>query len=95
LIFFSLISILISLAVVSSYVNYRSVKLPTTVGVMLVTLVALIALVLIWPYTGGFREQAAAPISLCVDDKVDEFVSGTTCVFELSFKEPPASPEVS
>jgi beta-phosphoglucomutase family hydrolase len=40
------------------------------------------------------RDGVAAPISLCIDDKVDEFVSGTTRVFELSFKEPPASPEV-
>ena len=39
------------------------------------------------------RDGAAAPISLCIDDKVYEFVSGTTRVFELSSKEPPASPE--
>ena len=29
------------------------------------------------------RDGAAAPISLCVDDKVYEFVSGTTRVFCL------------
>ena len=57
---FSLVSILISLTAVSSYVDYRSIKLLTTVGVMLVTLVALIALVLVGPYTGGFLDQAAA-----------------------------------
>jgi CPA1 family monovalent cation:H+ antiporter len=34
--FFSLVSFLISLAAVSIYVNYRYIKLPTTVGVMLV-----------------------------------------------------------
>ncbi len=56
---FSLVSILISLAAVSSYVNYRYIKLPTTVGVMLVALVASLALVLAGPYAGGFREQAA------------------------------------
>jgi Na+:H+ antiporter len=61
--FFSLVSILISLAAVSSYVNYRYIKLPTTVGVMLVALVASLALVLIGPYAGGFREQAAALVS--------------------------------
>jgi hypothetical protein len=30
------------------------------------------------------RDGAAAPISLCVDDKVHEFVSGTTRVFRLN-----------
>jgi Na+:H+ antiporter len=60
---FSLVSILISLAAVSSYVNYRYIKLPTTVGVMLVALVASLALVLAGPYAGGFREQATALVS--------------------------------
>ncbi len=60
---FSLVSILISLSAVSSYVNYRYIKLPTTVGVMLVALVASLALVLAGPYAGGFREQAAALVA--------------------------------
>jgi CPA1 family monovalent cation:H+ antiporter len=60
--FFSLVSILISLAAVSSYVNYRYIKLPTTVGVMLVALVASLTLVLVGPYAGGFREQAATVV---------------------------------
>lgn len=42
---FPLVSILILVAAVSSYANYRYVKLPTTVGVMLVALVASLALV--------------------------------------------------
>lgn len=61
--FFSLVSILVALAAVSSYVNYRYIKLPTTVGVMLVALVASLTLVLIGPYAGGFREQAATLVS--------------------------------
>jgi CPA1 family monovalent cation:H+ antiporter len=56
--FFSLISILISLAAVTSYLNYRYIKLPTTVGVMLVALIVSLMLVLIGPYAHGFREQA-------------------------------------
>jgi trehalose/maltose hydrolase-like predicted phosphorylase len=40
------------------------------------------------------RDGAAAPISLCVDDKVYEFESDTTRVFALSSNEPLASPEV-
>jgi hypothetical protein len=39
------------------------VKLPTTVGVMLVALVASLTLVLAGPYAGGFREQAATLVS--------------------------------
>ena len=58
-----MVSLLISLAAVSSYVNYRYIKLPTTVGVMLVALVASLALVLLGPYAGGFREQATAMIA--------------------------------
>ncbi len=60
---FALISVLISLAAVSSYINYRYIKLPTTVGVMLVALVASLALILLGSYAGGFREQAAAMVS--------------------------------
>ncbi len=58
-----MISILIVLAGVSSYVNYRYIKLPTTIGVMLVALVASLVLVLLGPYAAGFREQTAAMIS--------------------------------
>jgi hypothetical protein len=61
--FFSLVSMLVVLAAASSYVNYRYIKLPTTVGVMLVALVASLTLVLIGPCAGGFREQAATLVS--------------------------------
>jgi CPA1 family monovalent cation:H+ antiporter len=67
---FALVSILISLAAVSSYVNYRYIKLPTTVGVMLVALVASLTLVLVGPYAGGFREQAARVVSRIDFDQV-------------------------
>jgi CPA1 family monovalent cation:H+ antiporter len=60
---FSLISILIVLAAVSSYLNYRYIKLPTTIGVMLVALVASLALILAGSYAGGLREHAAALVS--------------------------------
>jgi CPA1 family monovalent cation:H+ antiporter len=60
---FSLFSILITLAAVSSFINYRYVKLPTTIGVMLVALVMSLALIVAGPYAGGFREHAAAMVS--------------------------------
>jgi CPA1 family monovalent cation:H+ antiporter len=61
--FFSLVSMLVALAAVASYLNYRYIKLPTTIGVMLVALVASVSLVLVGPYTGGVREQAATLVS--------------------------------
>jgi trehalose/maltose hydrolase-like predicted phosphorylase len=41
------------------------------------------------------HDGAAVPISLCVDDKVYEFVSGTTRVFPLPSDEPPVSPDLA
>ncbi|MBU1003148.1 MAG: sodium:proton antiporter [Proteobacteria bacterium] len=61
--FFPLVSILITLAAVSSFINYRYIKLPTTIGVMLVGLVASLAIVLVGPYTGTFRVEAATLVS--------------------------------
>ena len=43
--FFSLVSTLIALAAVSSYINYRYIRLPTMIGVMLVALVGSLALI--------------------------------------------------
>ena len=61
--FFSLVSTLISLAAVLSYVNYRYIKLPTTIGVMLIALVGSIMLILVGPYAEGFREEAATLVA--------------------------------
>lgn len=61
--FFSLVSILITLAAVSSYINYQYIKLPTTIGVMLVALVVSLALIIAGPYAEGFREKAASTVS--------------------------------
>ena len=60
---FSLFSILITLAAVSSFINYCYIKLPTTIGVMLVALVMSLAIIIAGPYAGGFREHAAALVS--------------------------------
>jgi CPA1 family monovalent cation:H+ antiporter len=61
--FFSMVSTLIVLAAVSSYINYRYIRLPTTIGVMLVALVASLTLILAGSYAEGFREHAAALVS--------------------------------
>ena len=67
---FSLVSILISLAAVSSYLNYRYIKLPTTIGVMLVALVGSLALIVAGPYAGGFRGEAAQLVGQVDFDQV-------------------------
>jgi CPA1 family monovalent cation:H+ antiporter len=67
---FSMVSLLIALAGVSSYLNYRYIKLPTTVGVMLVALVASLVLVLLESHSEGFREQAGAMIARIDFDQV-------------------------
>ena len=51
---FSLISVLISLAAVASYLNYRYIRLPTTIGVMLVALVASLTIIVAGPMPGVF-----------------------------------------
>ena len=56
---FSLVSTLIALAAVASFLNYRYIRLPTTIGVMLVALVASLGIILAGPFAGGFREHAA------------------------------------
>ena len=60
---FALFSILISLAAVASYVNYRYFKLPTTIGVMLVALGGSLTLLVAGPYAGGFQERAGALVA--------------------------------
>ncbi len=57
--FFEIISFLITLAALFSYVNARYIKLPTTIGVMLVALVTSLALTAAGSLTEGFREHAA------------------------------------
>nr|WP_272881570.1 sodium:proton antiporter [Fundidesulfovibrio soli] len=68
--FFPLVSIIISLAAVSSYLNFRYVKLPTTIGVMLVSLVASLLIVLVGPYAPNFHQQAATLVSQVNFDQV-------------------------
>jgi CPA1 family monovalent cation:H+ antiporter len=67
---FSLISILIALAAIASYINYQYFKLPTTIGVMLVALLASLAIILAGPFAGGFREHTASLLSQIDFEKV-------------------------
>ncbi|CAN5475058.1 sodium:proton antiporter [soil metagenome] len=57
---FDLIAILIVLAALFSYINWRFVHLPTTIGVMLISLAGSLILILMSVFTGGgLREQVA------------------------------------
>ena len=56
---FALVSLLMTLAAVSSFINHRYIKLPTTIGVMLVAIVGSLGLIVAGPYASGFREHAA------------------------------------
>lgn len=64
--FFQIVAILIVLAAVFSYVNHRYIKLPTTIGVMLISLV--VSLVLLGLHSFGFHfDTRAAAILAEVD----------------------------
>jgi CPA1 family monovalent cation:H+ antiporter len=65
-----MVSLLIALGGVSSYINYRYIKLRTTVGVVLVALFASLMLVLLGSHAAGFREQAGAMIARIDIDQV-------------------------
>ena len=54
-----ILSILISLSAVFSYINYRFFKLPTAIGLMLIAMLASLSLLLLGPFSLGLREQVA------------------------------------
>ena len=56
---FHILAILISLAAGFSYLNYRYLRLPTAIGLMLIALFASIGVVLLGPYTHGLKDYAA------------------------------------
>lgn len=60
---FAILSLLITLAAVASYLNYRYIRLPTTIGVMLVALVASIGVIALGPLAEGFREAMTAVVN--------------------------------
>jgi CPA1 family monovalent cation:H+ antiporter len=56
---FHILSILISLSAVFSYINYRFLKLPTAIGLMLIAMLASLALLILGPITQNLEEQVA------------------------------------
>ncbi len=55
---FEILAALLSLTAVFSFVNYRFLKLPTTIGIMLLSLVFSILLILLGDYSSGLRKSA-------------------------------------
>ncbi|MGB7932380.1 MAG: sodium:proton antiporter [Gammaproteobacteria bacterium] len=55
---FHIMAILISLAALFSFFNYRYLRLPTAIGLMLIALLASLGLVLLGPYAYGVKEYA-------------------------------------
>jgi CPA1 family monovalent cation:H+ antiporter len=56
---FHILSILITLSAVFSFINYRFLKLPTAIGLMLIAMLASLALLLLGPLSFGLREDVA------------------------------------
>src|SRR3954471_23792426 len=60
---FQIIAILVSLAAAFSYINFKFLKLPNTVGVMLLALIMSVVLIVAGRYEIGFRGYAANLVS--------------------------------
>jgi len=56
---FHILAILISLSAVFSFINYRFLKLPTAIGLMLIAMLASLALLLLGPFSFGLEEDVA------------------------------------
>ena len=55
---FEILAALLSLTAVFSFLNYRILKLPTTIGIMLLSLVFSILLIVLGDYSSGLRNSA-------------------------------------
>ncbi|MGK0186602.1 MAG: CPA1 family monovalent cation:H+ antiporter, partial [Verrucomicrobiales bacterium] len=57
---FNIAAILLTLAALFGYANYRWLKLPTTIGIMLISLVFSLILIVIGSFNSAVVEQARA-----------------------------------
>ena len=55
---FNILAVLITLSAVFSYINYRFIKLPTTIGVMAISLVGSLGITMLGPLGFGLEEDA-------------------------------------
>src|SRR4051812_13607453 len=61
--FFEVSSILITLAAVFSFINFRYIRLPSTIGVMLIALIASLLALIVGEWWPGLRHAAASVVS--------------------------------
>ena len=54
---FNIIAILITISAVFSYINHRTIRLPNTIGVMLIALLGSLVLILLGPLSLGLKES--------------------------------------
>lgn len=66
---FHILSILITLSAVFSFINYRFLKLPTSIGLMLIAMLASLALLLLGPLSFGLKEDVAVLLESVVFDE--------------------------
>jgi CPA1 family monovalent cation:H+ antiporter len=55
---FQILAVLITLAAVFSFLNYRYLRLPTAIGLMLIALLTSLGLILLAPYADGMQDYA-------------------------------------
>lgn len=55
---FDILAVLITLSAVFSYINYRFIKLPTTIGVMVISLLGSVGITMLKPLGFGLDEEA-------------------------------------
>lgn len=60
---FNIIAILVTLSAVFSYINYRFIRLPTTIGLMLIALLMSLGLIVLAPVFPEFRADVALFLS--------------------------------
>lgn len=54
---FNILAILITMSAVFSYLNHRTIRLPNTIGVMLIALLGSLVLILLGPLSLGLKES--------------------------------------
>jgi len=60
---FQLSSVILSLAAVFAYINHRFIKLPTTIGIMVLSLLLSLALIVFGEFSGGLEDYAKEVVS--------------------------------
>ena len=55
---FNIIAVLITLSAAFSYINHRFIRLPTTIGLMIIALLLSLGMIILGPFGLGLEESA-------------------------------------